>query len=184
VAENDLVPLPPAKFTNRLDCTLAGLIIHDPLGRPFTVEWQHVMLVAMGNVLVTELKRVEKEVQPTRDENTRFQTRPRIEYSTKEERTSKFMMDIVLNHAVLRYSLNIDSRIPFRYLESRATPNLAANVSLVMQDMAGFAPHIGFTRGAFCFREKVDPPLVYPSKNAFYEETTWLLWQMKKAGKI
>ena len=183
VAETDLVPLPAAKFTNRLDCTPGSLVIYDPLGRDFNVEWQHILLVAAGNVLITEMKRVEKQTPP-RNVDEYHDEPPTIEYVTKEQRVEKIMLEIFLSRAVLRYCLNIDSRIPFRYLEGRAGQNLAANISLVLQDMAQFGSHIAFNRGAFYFREKKPDAFSYPSKNSFYEETSWLLWQMKKAGKL
>ncbi|MDB6027812.1 MAG: hypothetical protein JWM68_4035 [Verrucomicrobiales bacterium] len=185
VAEENLVPSPPTKFTNRLDCTPEGLMVYDPIGRGFVVEWQHVMLVAAGNVLITELKRVEKP-RPVPDEDTYrgYSDIPVTEYSTKEEQTFRFMLEIVLARAVLRYSLNVNSRIPFRYLGERMKPDLSENLSMVIQDMCNFAPHLAFNRGAYYFREHAAEPFSYPSKNAFSEETTWLLWQMKQAGKI
>lgn len=185
VAESDLVPLPQTKFTNRIDCTPAGLVIYDPIGRGFCVDWQHIMLVAAGKVIVNELKRIEKEIrQYGQIDDYGNDEPPRTEYVTKEERTEKCMLEIVIKGAVMRYCLNIDSRIPFRYLDARSSRNLTTDLSLVLQDMTRFGPHIGFNRGAFYFRENTPNALVYPSKNAFYEETAWLLWQVKKAGKL
>ncbi len=184
VSEQELVRLPAVKFTNRVDCTPASLIIYDPLGRGFPIEWQHIALVSAGNVITKELKRIEMPVTPVLQDDYYNDEPLRIEYSTREVVSVKFMLEIVIKRAVIRYCLNADSRIPFRYLGDRAGQNFDTAVSLVLKDMAGFGPHIAFNRGAFYFRENAGNTLEYPSRNAFEEETSWMLWQMKKAGRL
>ncbi len=186
IAEADLVQLPASKFTNRIDCTPEALMVYDPIGRPFGVPWEHILLVAAGMVMHTEIKRVEREIEaaPDPDGYGGYQPMPRIEYTSKEERTLRFMLDIVLTRAVLRYTLNVDSRIAFLYLGARASMDFGTNATLVMQDIARFAPQAALNRGAYYFREGAGGSLSYPSRGAFQEETSWLLWQMKKAGKL
>src|SRR5260370_18892967 len=48
VDERSLPTLPTTKFVHRLDCLPESLLIYDPLGRGFPLEWPHVMMVAAG----------------------------------------------------------------------------------------------------------------------------------------
>ena len=59
--------------------------------------------------------------------------------------------------------------------------NTAANFSLFVRDLIQFSPQAKLNRGAEALRAKAPEILSYPSKNAFYEEIVWMLWQMKKA---
>jgi hypothetical protein len=62
------------------------------------------------------------------------------------------------------------------------THDPAANFTLLVQDLAKYAPHAQLNRGAHHLREGVAEALRYPSKNAFFEEITWLLWRLRQAG--
>src|SRR5260370_35024797 len=48
VDERSLPTLPTTKFVHRLDCLPESLLIYDPLGRGFPLEWPQVMMVAAG----------------------------------------------------------------------------------------------------------------------------------------
>ena len=175
VAESELVPLPPTKFVHRLDCKPDALLIYDPLGRNFSLEWKHVMLIAAGCVRVTDFKRVEKPSWSTSDsEGGTYQT---TSISSVEERNDRLLLEIVVTGAVLRYSVSAES-FRFDYLGERRTKSLPENFSLLVQDLAVFAPHAVLNRGAFSLQQN-QMLFLYPSKNAFFEEITWLLWRMK-----
>lgn len=179
VSENELVPLPQTKFVHQLDCTPDALKIYDPLGRNFSLEWKHVMLIAAGCVRMTDFNRVEKQVWV--DDGNGGQTRV-TDYRNVEERNHHLVLEIVVSGAVLRYSVSAE-KFRFDYLGERRTKSLPENFALLVQDLAAFAPHAMLNRGAF-FLKQNENLFPYPSKNAFFEEITWLLWRMKQEGRI
>jgi hypothetical protein len=179
VADNELISLPQTKFVQRLDCTADALLIYDPLGRNFPLPWQHVMMIAAGCVRVTNFKRVEKPSWTTSDsEGGCYET---TSISSVEERNDRLLLEIVVSGAVLRYSVSAE-RFRFDYLGERRTKSLPENFALLVQDLAVHAPHAMLNRGAF-FLKQNENLFPYPSKNAFFEEITWLLWKMKKEGR-
>ena len=178
VAENDLVPLPQTKFVHRLDCTPDALLIYDPLGRSFSLEWKHVMLIAAGCVRMTDFKRVEKKVWGASD--SEGAAIPMIEVRNVEERADRLLLESIVSGAVLRYSISAE-KFRFDYLGERRTKSLPQNFALLVQDLAAFAPHAMLNRGAF-FLKQNENLFPYPSKNAFSEEITWLLWRLKNSA--
>src|ERR1041384_7850115 len=55
VVEQSLLPaLPPTHFVHRLDCTPEHLLIYDPVGKTFALEWRHIILVAAGAVTLVD----------------------------------------------------------------------------------------------------------------------------------
>ena len=54
------------------------------------------------------------------------------------------------------------------------------NFQLLARDLMTFAPHALVNRGAFYLREGSNRIFEYPSKNAFYEQITWMLWRAQQ----
>ncbi len=175
VAEHELILLPQTKFVQRLDCKPEGLLISDPLGRTFPLPWQHVMLIAAGSVRTTDHNRVEKHRWA--DDGYGGQTRI-TDYRTVEERNRHMLLEIVVSGAVLRYSVSAE-KFRFDYLGERRTKSLPDNFAALVQDLIGFAPHAMLNRGTF-FLKQNETLFSYPTRNAFFEEITWLLWRVKK----
>ena len=181
IADQRALPeMPATKFVARLDCLPDGLLIYDPLGRSFRLEWGHLLMIAAGNVRLTDFARVEK---------TRYETRydwghPSVEQvtdvSTKEEQNQHLVLELILTRAVARYSVTAD-KFNFAYLGPRRTKNLPENFALLVRDLIQFAPQAALNRGAFHLRENTGAPFTYPSKNAFFEEIIWLLRRMQLA---
>jgi hypothetical protein len=179
VPDNQVPAVPHGKIIQRMDVSPESLVLYDPLGRPFSLPWEHVMLVAAGRVRMSEFKRVRKEHVITQaDAFGNPYTEVEVDYSTREEQNYHLLLEIVLTGAVIRYLVN-GSKFNFQYLGNRLQENLTGNFSLLVQDICQRAPHAVLNRGAYHFRGKSDEPFLYPSKNAFYEEFTWLLWRMK-----
>jgi hypothetical protein len=182
VADSALPSLPAAKQVHRLDCLENALMIYDPLGRGFPLEWGHVMVIAAGSVRLTEFKRVERKVARTRFDSQGIpMSVVESEYATKEERHGNLLLEIVLSRAVLRYTANA-AHFNFQYLGDRRSPDLESNYALLVRDLLRFAPHAATNQGADCFRSQPPPLFSYPSKNAFYEEIMWLLWKRNQPG--
>ncbi|MEO5802136.1 MAG: hypothetical protein ABIR24_01295 [Verrucomicrobiota bacterium] len=181
VAQTDLPALPQTKFVQRLDCPPDALLIYDPLGRNFALPWQHIMLIAAGCVKITDFNRVAKRVWVDDSDGYGGQT-PVTEYRSVEERNIHLLLEIVVSGAVLRYSVSAE-KFRFDYLGERRKKSLPENFALLVQDLTAFAPQAMLNRGAYFLKQ--DKNLFpYPTKNAFFEEITWLLWKMKSEGRF
>jgi hypothetical protein len=179
VPESSLPVMPPAKFVNRLDCLPEALMIFDPLNRGFPLEWKHISLIAAGRVRVQNFERLQTERNVLR-----FGPRgmPRVEtktdYSTRERSGDQMLLEIFVGQGALRYCGN-GEKLLYHYLGERRTNEPLENFSMLVRDLAQHAPQAAVNRGAWYLREHSEP-FSYPSKNAFYEELTWLLWQLAK----
>lgn len=175
IAEGQLPVLPQTKFVSRIDSTERGLTIYDPLGRTFPLPWEHVYMVAAGEVTLGEFQTERKVTRTYQDE--RSQTHSDYENRTREVRAERYLLEIIVSRAVMRYSVKADIPL-FRSLGDRVTRDHFQNFSLVLQDIFRFVPNAAVNRGSAFIRK--GQPFSYPSKNAFYEEIIWLLWQLKK----
>jgi adenylate kinase family enzyme len=99
---------------------------------------------------------------------------------TKEKLVARLLLEIVLAGAVMRFQVQAEKFL-FRYLGDRHSVNPADNFALLVQDLMNYAPRALVNRGAFSIRENRATVFGYPSKNAFYEEMTWMLWQTANA---
>jgi hypothetical protein len=181
VDQSWLPELPPKKLVQRLDCTPEHLLIYDPLGRSFPLDWRHVMLVAAGVVQLSEFVQYQ-ETRANPFDFQRYQAEePERETVFRETQQLRLMAEIVITGAVLRYSVAAE-KFNFAYLGERNTRNAAANFSLLVRDIIQHSPNTGLNRGAATLRVDATQIFEYPSKNAFYEEIVWMLWQIKKTA--
>jgi hypothetical protein len=176
-----LPPLPQTHFVRQMECSPEKLLIFDPLGRPFPLEWQHVICIAAGAVQLTDFIQRRHEIPPvTRPGSSRVTPyAPEYETRTHEERRFHLLGEIIITGAALRYSFDAD-KFNFARLGERNMGNTAANFSLFVRDLMQFSHHAMLNRGAEALRANATEIFPYPSKNAFYEEIVWMLWQMKK----
>lgn len=186
VLESDLPHLPPVKFVRRMDCLEDALMVYDPIGRPFPVCWDDVMLIAAGNVRQFELREVEAAPRSHLDIlGTDFGLSPADDFGrevrVREEQAFHSILEIVLTQGAMRYQVRSDKFL-FHYLGERRRGELVENFALLVQDVMKFAPRALVNRGAYLLRENTLTDLEYPSRNAFYEEITWILWQAKSRG--
>lgn len=182
VDQSFLPVLPQTHFAQRLDCTPEHLLIYDPMGKTFILDWRHVALVAAGSVRLTDFVRHREEraqVRFTAD----GMPYPDTDYETvsREEQNFHLLAEIIITGATLRYSIAA-SKFNFSYLGERNMQDPAANFSLLVRDLAQFSAHARLNQGAEAMRADATKVFTYPSKNAFYEEIIWTLWQMKKAA--
>lgn len=180
VVEQSLLPaLPPTHFVHQLDCTSEHLLIYDPIGKSFTLEWRHIILIAAGAVRLTEFVREQRKPK-TRVTSGRYQTPVCFDQDTKEKREFHCVAEIIITGAALRYSLTAD-KFNFSGLGERNMKNTVANFSLLVRDLIQFSTNATLNRGAAALRDDATRLFNYPTKNAFYEEIVWSLWQLKKA---
>ena len=182
VLQNDLPQLPPIKFVRRVDCTPEALVVYDPIGRTIPVQWGHVMLIAAGLVRMQDFQRVETRRSVPRTDSFGH---PYIDTVTdvrsKEGLNFYLILELVLTRSTMRFQMRADN-FQFTYLGDRAAEDDAANFSLLVQDVVKSAPQALVNRGAFQLRDHPNEFFRYPSKNAFYEEMTWMLWRAANAG--
>src|SRR5262245_19316842 len=194
VLEADLPQLPPTKFVQQVDCLPDGLVVHDAIGRPFMVQWDQIQLIAAGRVHLTvfEQERVtpsrpqplQKALDPWWDLKPRGRStaRPAPEYVTRESQVPKFLLELLLTRAVMRFQIE-GERFRYHYLGDRKQPEVLDNFVLLVRDVMHFAPQAVLNRGAYVLRENPATLFEYPSKHAFHEEITWMLWQMANTAK-
>lgn len=172
-----LPSMPQAKQMRRLGCSEAGLELFDPLGRSFVVGWQHVMLLAAGAVRTSEfVRKVEMKPVVSRGEDDLSNEGLEPEVNYKEMRAVHLLLEIVMSRAVMRYSVVAD-KFDFAYLGRRRTGSIPNDFVAMAKDLAAYAPHAGFNRGMSSLLEDHGTIFSYPTKNAFLEEITWLLWR-------
>ncbi|MBA4147227.1 MAG: hypothetical protein H0X66_03865 [Verrucomicrobia bacterium] len=182
VADKLLPEMPETKFVRKLECTPDALILHDALGRPFPLPWEHIMLIAAGNVKLQKFNRISTERKVIRfDARGNPHRVTQTDYSSKEESRFEFLLEIILTRAILRYSVTVDKTMLFQFLGDQFNPKLDQSFGQLICQLTQFAPHAGLNRGAYYLRENAENVFSYPSKNAFHEEIIWLLWKMKQA---
>ena len=180
VEQSHLPELPPAKLVQRLDCQPDHLLIFDPLGNNFPLEWRHIQLIAAGAVRLNDFVRYQKPRSVVRY-NGSGQAVPEVEYDTvtREERNFHLLGEVVITGGALRYSFSAD-RFNFAGLGERKTNSPPADFCLFIQDLIRFCPQAALNQGAAALNVQQPEIFTYPTKNAFHEEIVWRLWQMRK----
>ena len=184
VLENELPQLPPAKFVRQMECLPDALMVYDPIGRNSPVSWDQVLLVAAGNVQVTVFE--ERQVRRPRPEGDVWHPRQRLflenvpdsytETVSREKQAFQLMAEVLLNGAAMRFQIEAE-KFRFNYLGDRRTNDVTQNLRALVEDLMKFAPQAMANRGAYFLRDNPASVFQYPSKNAFHEEITWMLWQ-------
>ena len=154
----------------------------DPLGRGFPLEWPYVMMVAAGRVRLEETSQSRPHATVTRhDLFGTAQPQLLTDLGREGEGNHHLVLDIILTRAVLGYSTTAD-KFNFQYLGERKAAAESANFALLVRDLATFAPHAILNRGAQSLIQDAKEVFDYPSRNAFHEETIWLLWRLAQSG--
>ena len=189
-----LVPqLPPTKFVRRLEFGPDALLIHDPLGSRVPVEYRHLLILAVGTVETMEFRRAEPSASSIPRLSRRISgLRMQLEdfdraqsARQREVRVRRRFMELILSRGVARFTIEVEAnqRFLFQVLGDRRTADLEANLGLLVRQLSAAAPSLLLNRGAYLLR--ADPPTshTYPSRNAFYEEIVWMLWQAAKRDR-
>jgi hypothetical protein len=174
--EANLPTVPQARVVRALEFQPEQLGIIDPMGRATVLPWSEVLFVAAGAVGVQHFKRVKQSVPDPLFRGSGITYDTTDEVKSKEETQFHFMIDIIVVGAAVRYSIDAEN-FNFDYLSTRFTDSLVQNIAFVVQDLAQFAPHAGLNRGAFVYCNQPVEPFRYPSKAAYFEEMTWLMWR-------
>jgi hypothetical protein len=169
VEESKLPSLPPGRIGRQAEIDSAHLTLYDSMRRASRVAWSDIHLIAAGLVRMREGARVRSA---------------HASAETKEEQSGHLMLEIFLRGGQGRFS--VDGReFAYDHLGGRVTDDPAVNFVFLVQDLVRNAPHAGLNRGAFAACQKPPELFPYPSKPAFQEELTWMLWRIGQleAGK-
>jgi hypothetical protein len=188
VEESQLPVLPVAKTIRRLEFTRDALMIYDPLGQKFPVEWGHLLLIGAGCLRQASFQRTRSEwevtttvlvqgVIPVTVRDTK------VEFSSRESAGWVLRAEILLTRAMVRYSIEAEE-FSFACLGERATRDLAANFCLLLKELMKFAPHAVLNRGATSIGAESPGFVSYPHANVFHQELTWLLWQRARQRAV
>ena len=177
IEQRALPALPAPKRLKRADCTDAALIVYDALGRPTSVDWSHLVLVAAGSVNLTEFQRVETERVVYRG-SARGGAYPIFltDVSHKEQRRGRLLLEILLDVEPGRYRI-LGEEFRYDYLADQELKGFEGKFARLVSDILTRAPHAGSGMGAAALARDVSQTLEYPNRNSFEEEMIWLLWQ-------
>lgn len=182
IEDAQLPAVPPTKVVRKLECPAEALMIYDPYGRKFPVEWSHVTLIAAGNVQKATFERQRSEREEVRIKmHGMIPTAERtvkVEYTSQESTAKSLCAEIVLAGGVAQYSIEAGG-FNYECLGERMSYDKAANFRLLLRELAKNAPHATLNRGAAAMF--AEPPVftVYPHKNSLQDEIQWLLWRSK-----
>lgn len=188
VEESRLPVLPAGKMVRRAEITPEALMIYDPVGQKFPLEWGHVMVIAAGKVSVAEFTRVRTEREASSydlsnlDRRNRRQPKKVTEYTSKEKLREQYLLEIILSRAVMRYGIEAD-RFDFGCLGERAKPDEAGNFCQLLRELAKHAPQAALNRGARAMVAEPGALVSYRGKNILNEEIIWQLWRMSRDQK-
>jgi hypothetical protein len=180
VKESDLPAIPPAKVVKQIEFMATHLSMFDPMKRHIELAWDDLALIAAGNVRLPEMRRVktshgESQVPGAAAENLSVA-------KSKEEAHYHLMLELILLDGAGRYSITADD-FDFDCLGSKVTANREENFTLLVWELEHYAPYVSLNQGAYLICKESQPPFKYPSKAAFWEELTWMLWRIAQAKK-
>ena len=179
VEEGKLPVIPSAKHARQVEFQQTHLTLYDSMRHASEVSWSDIMFIAAGYVRMREASRhrvVSAEPVIHAAGITHDLTgaaKPR------EEDHHHLLLDIFLNGGAARYSVAADDFV-FDHPGARRSGDLAINFVFLVQDLAEQAPHAGLNRGAFKACQHPPELFPYPSKAAFHEEITWMLWRISQ----
>jgi len=189
VPDKLLPPLPPTRFVRRFEFGDDALLVQDPLGRIVPVEYRHLLILATGEVEVLEFQRrggsaygvpTYQTTSPLRLEMEELE-RP-FDARQREVRARRHFVEILLARGQARMTLEVDANahLLFEALGERRTQDLTRNLAQLVNAIGTRAPRLLMNRGSFLLRQEPPTCFLYPTRNAFYEEITWMLWQAAK----
>lgn len=182
VPDQSLPVMPPTKFVRKIACSPEALILHDPLGRPFPLPWEHIMMIAAGNVRMQQFNSVRSVKYSPSVDGHEVEMRE-VEYSTREQTTVQFLLELIISRAALRYTVTVDKPMLHQFLGKDFNPNLEASFGMLVRQLACYAPNAAVNRGAYYLKAGAGEVFFYPSQNAFHEEIIWLLWRAAQRGR-
>jgi len=176
VAENNLPNLPEAQSLNQLEPWPQALTVYDPLGRPVTIAWPDVALVAAGaaqhlefNKTQTELIRRQHQAAAGARTNSGA-TGPKIESG------SQLLLELLLSGGAVRYQIDA-AEFKFKRVIDRPGLSLEEKFIWLVREICHHATHATLNSGARSLHQGGQIVPVYPNRRLLDDEMVWLLWR-------
>jgi len=179
VEEAKLPAIPPAKIARQAEFLPTHLTLYDSLKRASEILWSDIILIASGYVRVREVRKQRTVLDEPSLVGAGVAVDLAASAESHEEQHYHLLLDIFLNAGNSRYSITADG-FAFDHLGARLSDDLAVNFVFLIQDLVAQAPQAGLNRGAFKASQRPPELFPYPSKAAFHEEITWMLWRIGK----
>lgn len=170
VEEAKLPTIPPPKVARQAEFLESHLTVYDSLRRPSEISWKDLMFIAAGYVRTRDGRRRTNGGDETQSTNSG---------KGKSEGHYQMLVEIFLNGGAGRCSITADE-FTFDCLGAGQTDDPAMNFVFLVQELARHAPHAGLNRGAYLACQRPPELFPYPSKAAFHEEITWMLWRIAR----
>jgi hypothetical protein len=177
VEEAKLPTIPPARVARQAEFQPTHLTLYDSMKRASEILWSDIILIAAGYVRMREMRKHRTALEEPSLVGAGVAVDLASSVETREEEHDHLLLDIFLNAGTARFSIAADE-FAFDHLGGRLTDDLAVNFVLLIQDLVAQAPQAGLNRGAFKASQRPPELFPYPSKAAFNEEITWMLWRI------
>jgi len=176
VAEDELPSLPEAKVLQRLELSPKALRIFDLLGRPTSIPWTEIVLLAAGAVGDIEVSQTTIERTVLRL-NPVFSVWPKkvTESRRKVTADSHFIMEIFLAGMKSRYQIEA-ARFPFGHLIDQPGLSTADKFIWLVKEFCRHATAATLNGGVRWLRAGNERVPSYVNRQALTDEIIWLLW--------
>lgn len=201
IDQQQLAPMPSPQRMRRAELKPEHLVLYDSLMRPYSVGWEHVILIAAGRVKLAEfVEKTTRKVRPNAGAAygggmgmgyTGVGMGGRvgsvggvsIERKRKEESNWRLALELVLDIAPARHRL-LDHEFNFSYLGERRQTASEKNFLAAAGDLIGCARNAILNLGFMSLAEDLSKITKYPSEHAFEEEIRWLLWRTRGTTEL
>jgi hypothetical protein len=180
VEESKLPVIPPARIVQQVEFHASHVTLYDPMRRAAEVAWRDIVFIAAGYVRMSEMRRRRSALDEAGIHSAGIGQDTSSTSQSLEQEHLHLVLEIFASGG-MRYTLSADEFI-FGHLGARLSEDLAMNFVSLVQDLSREAPHAGLNRGAFKACQQPPELFPYPSKAAFNEELTWMLWRIAKLG--
>jgi hypothetical protein len=176
VAESELRLLPDSRSLHRLTISEQSLEVYDLLGRPKSVPWDELALVAAGavNHAALSLTQTERAAAPF---HPALGVWPKkiVETVRRIETGAELILEIILTDGTTRYEINA-AQFPFKYVVDRPELSTVEKFVWLVREIARHATGALLNRGAREVRDGIALVRGYSNRQAFADEMLWLLW--------
>lgn len=181
VAEAHLPSLPMSKVIRALRWQDDFLILEDPMRRTYRLAAADLILVAAGLVRVQEFRR-ERNIWEEPGFHAPGVSRDTISGVRARETTREALLLKLLAFGGAQCFSILADELDFGFLGTERTEDVATNLALLVSKLKDFAPEAGLNRGAWHLARAADDWVRYPSRNAFADELTWMLWRAGRSN--
>ena len=176
VSEDDLPKLPEAKALHRLELSPRALVVFDLLGRPASIPWPEVALLAAAAVGDIEVSRTQTERTVLRF-NPVFGVWPKkvTDSRRKVAADTQLVLEILLAGTATRYQIEA-ARFPFKYVLDQPELSTAEKYIWLVREFCRHATAATLNGGARWLRAGHERVPGYVNRQALTDEIIWLLW--------